>query len=72
MSTYLVAFIVSNFKSISKKYKDIDISVYARPEQIGYAKYALEITPKILRYYESAYDIPYPLPKLDLVILFYL
>jgi len=69
MSTYLVAFIVSNFKSVNKKYKDIDINVYARPEQIEYTKYALEITPKILRYYESAYDIPYPLPKLDLVAI---
>jgi len=69
MSTYLVAFIVSNFKSITKTNKGIDISVYTRPEQIGSAEYALEVCTKILRFYESTYDIPYPLPKLDLVAI---
>jgi len=69
MSTYLVAFIVSNFKSISKSNKGIDISVYARPEQIQSTEYALEVATKILRFYESTYDIPYPLPKLDLVAI---
>ncbi|OUM63816.1 hypothetical protein PIROE2DRAFT_36421, partial [Piromyces sp. E2] len=69
MSTYLVAFIVSNFKSISKTNKGIDISVYARPEQIESTEYALEVATKILRFYESTYDIPYPLPKLDLVAI---
>ncbi|ORX53906.1 hypothetical protein BCR36DRAFT_323349 [Piromyces finnis] len=69
MSTYLVAFIVSNFKSITKSNKGIDISVYARPEQIESTEYALEVATKILRFYESTYDIPYPLPKLDLVAI---
>jgi len=69
MSTYLVAFIVSNFKSITKTNKGIDISVYTRPEQIESAEYALEVSTKILRFYESTYDIPYPLPKLDLVAI---
>jgi len=67
MSTYLVAFIVSNFKSLSLNDKGIDISVYTRPEQIESAEYALEVATKILRFYESTYNIPYPLPKLDLV-----
>jgi len=71
MSTYLLAFIVSNFKSITKSNKGIDISVYARPEQIDSTEYALEVATKILRFYESTYDIPYPLPKLDLVCVIY-
>jgi len=69
MSTYLVAFIVSNFKSLSLNDKGIDISVYTRPEQIESAEYALEVATKILRFYESTYNIPYPLPKLDLVAI---
>jgi len=67
MSTYLVAFVVSDFKCVSDKYNSIDINVYSRPDQIENTKYALDITIKILKFYENLYRIPYSLPKLDLV-----
>lgn len=65
MSTYLLAFVVSDFKSLS----DGRFSVWARPEAIESARYALEVGPKILKFYENYYNVPYPLPKLDMIAL---
>jgi len=67
MSTYLVAFMVSKFQSISDKYNDIDVSVYVIPDLIEDAKYSLKVAIKLLEFYENLLKIPYPLPKLDLV-----
>ncbi|XP_028851651.1 endoplasmic reticulum aminopeptidase 1-like isoform X2 [Denticeps clupeoides] len=70
MSTYLVAFIVSDFLSISKSSQHgVKISVYTVPEKIGQAEYALDAAAKLLDFYEDFFDIPYPLPKLDLVAI---
>jgi len=67
MSTYLVAFMVSKFQSISDKYNDIDVSIYVIPDQIEDVKYSLKVAIKLLEFYENLLKIPYPLPKLDLV-----
>lgn len=67
MSTYLVAFIVSDFemlKSESGKFR-----VWARSEAVQQARYTLDIGPKILRYYEDYFKIKFPLPKMDSVAL---
>ncbi|XP_012148075.1 suppressor of ER stress-induced death [Megachile rotundata] len=67
MSTYLVAFIVSDFdvlKSESGKFR-----VWARHDAIKQAQYCLQIGPKILEYYEDYFKIKFPLPKIDNVAL---
>jgi aminopeptidase N len=69
MSTYLVAFVVSKFVSVSSEEDGFTLSVYSRPEQIKNAQLALTSASKILRFYENIYDIPYPLHKLDLVAI---
>ncbi|KAM4808521.1 endoplasmic reticulum aminopeptidase 1 isoform 2-T2 [Rhinophrynus dorsalis] len=70
MSTYLVAFIVSDFKSISQVTDHgIKISVYAAPDKIDQATYALQAAVKLLDFYEEYFDIPYPLPKQDLAAI---
>ncbi|NXX40472.1 ERAP1 aminopeptidase, partial [Tricholaema leucomelas] len=70
MSTYLVAFIVSDFKSISKMSSHgVKISVYTVPEKISQAEYALEAAVKLLDFYEDYFSIPYPLPKQDLAAI---
>ncbi|XP_063309750.1 endoplasmic reticulum aminopeptidase 1 [Pelobates fuscus] len=70
MSTYLVAFIVSEFKSISQVMDHgVKISVYAVPEKIEQGAYALEAAVKLLDFYEDYFDIPYPLPKQDLAAI---
>ncbi|XP_039615182.1 endoplasmic reticulum aminopeptidase 1b [Polypterus senegalus] len=67
MSTYLVAFIVSDFVSVSRKTDHgVKVSVYANPEKIDQAYYALEAAVKLLDFYEDYFNIPYPLPKQDL------
>lgn len=63
MSTYLLAFVVSDFKSMT----DGKISVWTRPEALESARYALEVAPKILSFFEEYFKIPYPLPKIDMV-----
>ncbi|KAJ8960573.1 hypothetical protein NQ318_013862 [Aromia moschata] len=65
MSTYLVAYVVSDFESIS----DGSFSIWARRSALGQASYSLEIGPKILKYYEEFFGIEYPLPKLDMVAI---
>ncbi|NXE12337.1 ERAP1 aminopeptidase, partial [Lophotis ruficrista] len=70
MSTYLVAFIVSDFKSISKiTSHGVKISVYAVPDKISQADYALDAAVKLLDFYEDYFNIPYPLPKQDLAAI---
>ncbi|PKU37936.1 endoplasmic reticulum aminopeptidase 1 [Limosa lapponica baueri] len=70
MSTYLVAFIVSDFKSISKiTSHGVQISVYVVPDKIDQAEYALDAAVKLLDFYEDYFSIPYPLPKQDLAAI---
>jgi len=40
----------------------------ATPDVIGQAQYALDIKQKALPLYEQAFDIEYPLPKLDTLV----
>ncbi|CAH0725375.1 unnamed protein product, partial [Brenthis ino] len=65
MSTYLVAFAVTNFGNMT----DNNFSVWARKEALPSAAYALEIGPKILKFLEDYYKIKFPLPKIDMIAL---
>lgn len=69
MSTYLVAFIVGELNYIESEYKfrDVPIRVYTTPGYETDAKYSCELAAKALEYYETQFDIPYPLPKMDMV-----
>ncbi|XP_074495247.1 endoplasmic reticulum aminopeptidase 1-like isoform X2 [Sebastes fasciatus] len=70
MSTYLVAYIVSDFLSVSKTSRHgVKISVYAVPEKIDQTAYALDAAVKLLDFYNEYFDIPYPLPKQDLAAI---
>ncbi|KAM6104836.1 LOW QUALITY PROTEIN: endoplasmic reticulum aminopeptidase 1-like [Pterocles gutturalis] len=70
LSTYLVAFIVSDFKSLSKiTTHGVKISVYTVPDKMNQAGYALDVAVKLLDFYEDYFTIPYPLPKQDLVAI---
>ncbi|KAL4609489.1 endoplasmic reticulum aminopeptidase 1-like isoform X1 [Arapaima gigas] len=70
MSTYLVAFIVSDFLSVSSTSQHgVKISVYAVPEKINQTEFALKAAVKLLDFYDDYFGIPYPLPKQDLVAI---
>jgi aminopeptidase N len=65
MSTYLVAFVVSDF---SRK-ENGSFAVWTRRDAIKQADYALQVGPAILKYFEQYFQIPFPLPKIDMVAL---
>nr|XP_027223184.1 aminopeptidase N-like [Penaeus vannamei] len=70
MSTYLVAFVVSDYVHINSTENDrVDFRVWARQETIDQAEYANEIGPKILRFFEDYFNLSYPLPKMDMIAL---
>ncbi|XP_052246472.1 endoplasmic reticulum aminopeptidase 1-like isoform X2 [Dreissena polymorpha] len=70
MSTYLVAFVVCDYKNVSETTKrKIQVRVFAPPDFIGSASYALEVAVKVIDYYEDYFGVKYPLPKQDLIAI---
>ncbi|XP_043083976.1 aminopeptidase N-like [Puntigrus tetrazona] len=71
MSTYLLAFIVSDFGFIEQNIEGLQIRIFARQEAIdaGQGQYALNVTGPILKFFEKYYNVSYPLPKSDQIAL---
>ncbi|GAB6025285.1 hypothetical protein CHUAL_010702 [Chamberlinius hualienensis] len=68
MSTYLVAFVVCDYKNVSKMADNqVKVSVFAPPDQIEQANLALDVAVGVLNYYNNFFGIAYPLPKQDLI-----
>jgi len=72
MSTYLVAFVISEFAYQEKEFKTVSgktkqFRVWSRPDAINQTDYAFTITPKLLEYFGAYFDVEFPLPKIDLV-----
>ncbi|NXC63444.1 AMPN Aminopeptidase, partial [Aleadryas rufinucha] len=69
MSTYLLAFIVSQFTYVQSDSGKTLIRIWGRPKAIaeGQGNYALSVTGPILSFFEAHYNTPYPLPKSDQV-----
>ncbi|XP_064115925.1 aminopeptidase N-like [Macrobrachium nipponense] len=69
MSTYLIAFAVSDFASMNETNENWMFRVWARESALQQAEYALSIGPKMLSHFEEFFKIPFPLPKLDMIAL---
>ncbi|KAK5620749.1 hypothetical protein CRENBAI_019140 [Crenichthys baileyi] len=71
MSTYLLAFIVSDYAHINNTIDEVQIRIYARKPAIaaGEGDYALRITGPILKFFEEYYNSMYPLPKSDQIAI---
>lgn len=69
MSTYLVAFLVGDFKCTSGKADGVPIRACATPDKVAMTKFAVESAEYILPYYDKYFGIKYPMPKLDMVAL---
>lgn len=69
MSSYLLAFVVSDFKYISneagKAPTDTLHRVWVRPDSITKADYALENSAKVLKALEDYVGFDFVLPKVD-------
>ncbi len=71
MVTYLACFIVCDFE-YEEKLTDLHktkFRVYATSQQKERMKYALEIGANMTDFYESYFDIQYPLPKQDMIAI---
>jgi len=68
MSTYLVAFVVSELDVYlaNPSLSNVEFRIWTRPDRIGDASFAADIGPRISEYFESYFEIDYALPKQDM------
>ena len=70
MSTYLLAFIIGEFEHIETMTKEGTlVRVFVTPGKKHQAEFALECAAKTLSFYNDYFDIPYPLPVLDMIAI---
>jgi puromycin-sensitive aminopeptidase len=68
MSTYLLAFLVGDFEWLEQKTKSgVFVRVITTPGKKEQGKFALDTTVRCLEFYETYFDIPYPLKTLDMI-----
>ena len=69
MSTYLVAFLVGDFKCLAGSSDGVPIRACATPDQVQYGAFALSAAEYVLHYYNNYFGIKYPMPKLDMIAI---
>lgn len=74
MSTYLVAFIVSDFtfresRTSDKNSSQVQFRTWARRDVIDQVDFAAQAGPEFLSFFERFFNIRYPLPKQDMVAI---
>lgn len=69
MSTYLLAFTVSDFKNITENTEELEFSVYASSKDYGNMQFALNVGIEAMKALEEYTGIPYPLNKMDFIAI---
>jgi aminopeptidase N/puromycin-sensitive aminopeptidase len=69
MSTYLVAFLVGDFKCVSGESDGVPIRACATPDKVELGQYAVKAAEFVLHYYDTYFGIKYPMPKLDMIAI---
>lgn len=70
MSTYLLAWVIGDLESIEKTNKNgVICRVYSTRGTIGQGGFALDVAARTLDFFTEYFDIPYPLPKMDMVAI---
>ena len=70
MSTYLVAFVVSKFRFVeTTRENNVRFRIWAEPNSLDQTAYARDIGPKILEFFESFFNVKFPLPKQDMIAI---
>ncbi len=67
MSSYLLFMAMGDFERVSQTVAGVDVGVVVRRGETEKARFALDAAVKLLPYYNTWFDTPYPLPKLDLI-----
>uniref|UniRef100_A0A8C8IQR5 Aminopeptidase n=1 Tax=Oncorhynchus tshawytscha TaxID=74940 RepID=A0A8C8IQR5_ONCTS len=70
MSTYLVAFVIGEYDFVEGQSSDgVTVRVYTPTGKAEQGKFALEVAVKTLPFYNDYFNVPYPLPKIDLIAI---
>uniref|UniRef100_A0A8C5A8V0 Aminopeptidase n=1 Tax=Gadus morhua TaxID=8049 RepID=A0A8C5A8V0_GADMO len=70
MSTYLVAFVIGEYDFVEGQSSDgVLVRVYTPLGKAEQGKFALEVAIKTLPFYKDYFNVPYPLPKIDLIAI---
>jgi len=70
MSTYLVAFVIGEFDYVEGKDRNgVLIRTYTPVGKKAQGEFSLDVAIKTLPFYNDYFEIPYPLPKLDLIAI---
>ncbi|XP_056697217.1 aminopeptidase M1-like [Spinacia oleracea] len=70
MSTYLVAVVVGLFDFVESSTSDgIKVRCYCQVGKSDQGKFALEVAVKTLELYKEYFEVPYALPKLDMIAI---
>jgi aminopeptidase N len=68
MSTYLLAICVGEFDVVqTRTTHGVMVSVYTPPGKSHMGRYALDTAAQALSAYDDFFQVPYPLPKLDMI-----
>ncbi|KAI9809810.1 MAG: hypothetical protein M1825_000243 [Sarcosagium campestre] len=68
MSTYLLAFIVGELKSIETNAFRVPVRVFVTPDKdVEHGRFSLDLAAKTLEFYEKTFNSKFPLPKMDMV-----
>ncbi|KAK9487097.1 peptidase family M1-domain-containing protein [Lipomyces starkeyi] len=69
VSTYLIAFIVGDLRYVETTWFRIPVRVYATPGLETQGHFSCELAAKTIKFFEETFDMPYPLPKMDMVAI---
>ncbi|KAG7274972.1 hypothetical protein CRUP_001065 [Coryphaenoides rupestris] len=70
MSTYLVAFVIGEYDFVEAQSSDgVLVRVYTPVGKAEQGNFALEVATKTLPFYKDYFNVPYPLPKIDLIAI---
>ena len=71
MSTYLVAFVVSKFEYVEETLSsnNVRFRIWSTPNTLDQTQYAKQIGPRILEYFETYFNVKFPLPKQDMIAI---
>lgn len=69
MSTYLVAYMVSDFVYVESNGDEVKFRIVARKDAADQTELAKNAGPLVLEYYEDYFDEKFPLSKQDMVAI---